>query len=167
MRIAPRIETHKIKLAKRFQHKLPKRTAFIFEDPKDADEFYNYVNTKHDLAHKDVTCNVPFEIDEERFYFSFHEVEKKDKTLNLIPFLIEASLDEKAISPMFEWHHTSRKYHWYIAVTVDDENMNDCLKTNHEKHEIVVDYLRNMRKEYLDTSNYLELLLQNPQAASR
>jgi hypothetical protein len=43
------------------------------------------------------------------------------------------------------------------VITVDDLDMNDALDPNHEKNSVVTDYLRTMQKEYLDTSNYLEL----------
>jgi hypothetical protein len=95
--VAPRIVTDKIVKAKRFKRKLPKQYSFIFRDPKEADEFYSYVNTKHILNSKDVECNVSFSIDKDTFYFSFHEVEKKDVTLNLIPFLFRDTLEEEGL----------------------------------------------------------------------
>lgn len=165
--IAPRIETNKLVVAKKFKRKLPKRQAFVFNDPKDENEFYNYVNTKYERHHNDVECNTPFEIDGAKFYFSFHEVEKKDKTINFLPFVIDTMLDENNIDPILEKHYTSRKYHWYIVVTVDDAAMNDCLNPDHENYSVVIDYLEHMRKEYLETSNYLELLLKKKSIATR
>ena len=49
LRIAPNIDDYKIKVAKKFKRKLPKTNAFIFEDPKEADAFYNYINIKYNL----------------------------------------------------------------------------------------------------------------------
>ena len=46
---APNIKTDKVKLAKRFKRDLPKRYGFIFEDPKEADDFYTFINTKYQL----------------------------------------------------------------------------------------------------------------------
>jgi hypothetical protein len=46
---APKIKTDKVKLAKRFKRDLPKQHGFIFEDPKEADEFYTFINTKYQL----------------------------------------------------------------------------------------------------------------------
>ncbi len=50
--IAPNIEDYKIKVAKKFKRKLPKDYAFIFEDTKEANEFYNYINLKYELNDK-------------------------------------------------------------------------------------------------------------------
>ncbi|WP_042496134.1 hypothetical protein [Algibacter lectus] len=160
VRIAPpTIKTDKVMVAKKFKRKLPKRQAFIFEDPKNANEFYNYVNTKHELQFQDVEFNVPFEVDGTLFYFSFHEVEIPDKTINLIPIIIDAKLDNGGNSPLFEDSYTSRQGNWYIAITVNDEAMNDCLKPNSVYKASVLKYLKQMRLEYLNTSNYLEALL--------
>ena len=46
VKIAPKIEKDKVMLAKRFKRQLPRDHAYIFKDPKEADEFYNYINTK-------------------------------------------------------------------------------------------------------------------------
>ena len=48
VKIAPRFknEDYKIMQAKKFQRKMPRETSFIFKDPKDAGEFYNYINKK-------------------------------------------------------------------------------------------------------------------------
>jgi len=158
LRIAPNIKTDKVMVAKKFKRKLPKQHAFIFEDPKDANEFYNYVNTKYQLNNQDVMSNVPFEIDGDLFYFSFHEVEIPNKTLNLLPITIDAALKSKDWDPMFESSYISRKGSWYLVITVDDTDINDCLKDNYIKREAVLSYLKSMRMEYLNTTNYLEAL---------
>lgn len=158
VRIAPNIETDKVMVAKKFKRKLPKQNAFIFEDPKDANEFYNYINTKYELNHKDVEFNIPFEVEEEIFYFSFHEVEISDKSVNLVPIAVDAVLENKGKDPLFEGGHISRKGNWYIVVVVDDKNMNDCLKPDYLKREAILSYLKSMRVEYLETNNYLEAL---------
>ncbi|MGB0280384.1 MAG: hypothetical protein ACPGAA_06325, partial [Flavobacteriaceae bacterium] len=49
MSFAPNIKTDKVKIAKRFKRDLPKRYGFIFEDTKEADEFYSFINTKYQL----------------------------------------------------------------------------------------------------------------------
>jgi hypothetical protein len=159
LRIAPNIKSDKVMVAKKFKRKLPKRYAFIFEDPKEANEFYNYVNIKHELNHQDVEWNVPFEVDGELCYFSFYEVEIPDKTLNILPIFIDAALQSNDLEPMFEEAYTSRTGNWYLAITVVDDQGNDCLKENYVKREAILNYLKAMRVEYLNTHNYLEALL--------
>lgn len=159
LRIAPNIKTDKVMVAKKFKRKLPKRHAFIFEDPKEANEFYNYVNTKYELNHQDVEWNVPFEVDGELFYFSFYEVEIPTKTLNLLPIFIDAALQSNDSEPMLEDIYTSRDGNWYLAITVADPQMKDCLKENFAKRDAILKYLKAMRVEYLNTYNYLEALL--------
>ncbi|WP_233267608.1 hypothetical protein [Algibacter sp. L1A34] len=159
VRIAPTIKTDKVMVAKKFKRKLPKRQAFIFEDPKNSNEFYNYVNTKYELQHQDVEFNVPFKVDGQLLYFSFHEVEIPNKTFNLIPVILDAKLDHEGYDPLFEDSYTSRQGNWYIVITVNDEAMNDCLKPNNLYKASVLKYLKQMRLEYLNTSNYLEALL--------
>lgn len=158
LRIAPSIETDKVMVAKKFKRKLPKQHAFIFEDPKDANEFYNYVNTKYELLHQDVEFNVPFEIEAKPFYFSFHEVEILDKQLNLLPIVVDTALDNNNINPIFENEHVTRQGNWYLAITVLDDDMNDGLKSDYIYREKIVKYLKNLRIEYLNTQNYLEAL---------
>lgn len=156
LRIAPNIESDKVMVAKKFKRKLPKLHAFIFEDPKDANEFYNYVNIKYELDHQNVEWNVPFEIDEKSFYFSFYEVEIQDKTLNLLPFLIDSALETE--EPVLDGAYVSRKGNWYLALTVTDYDGNDCLKFNYTHREKILKFLRALQEEYLNTSNYLEAL---------
>ncbi len=159
LRIAPTIKTDKVMVAKKFKRKLPKQHAFIFEDPKDANEFYNYVNTKYELNHDNVEWNVPFVIEGETFFFSFYETEIPDKTLNFLPFLIDAKLEQEGIDPLFEDAYVSRKGNWYLAITVADNKMKDCLKPEYIKRESILKYLRDLRIEYLNTDNYFEALL--------
>ena len=45
LKIAPKIEGEKLIVAKKFKRSLPKKHSYVFEDPKGADEFYNYINT--------------------------------------------------------------------------------------------------------------------------
>lgn len=155
---APNIKEDKIKIAKRFKGGLPKQYALIFKDPKDADEFYYFINTKYDLNNESVEDNVPFVIDKKEFYLSFYEAERSTRTLNLLPIFIDAAIDED-VDPLFEDVYTSRKGHWYIALLVTDNKKNDCLTPNHKDRESVVKYLRALRKEYLNTNNYLEAML--------
>ena len=159
LKIAPTIKEDKIKIAKRFKRHLPKQYALIFKDPKDADEFYHFINTKYRLNHKMVEDNVPFTIDGEEYSFSFYEVEKITKTINLLPFFLDAALDNKGYDPVFEDSYSSRKGHWYIALTSFDVGLNDVLDPENENREAIIKYLRDLRIEYLNSNNYLEALL--------
>ena len=145
-------------IAKKFKRKLPKRNAFIFEDPKDANEFYNYVNTKYELNHQDVEWNVPFIVGGKPFYFSFHEVEILDKTVNIIPLVVDTALEKKGWDPMLEDAHVSRSGNWYLVITVSDDEIEDCLREGYEDRAAILKYLRYLRTEYLNTSNYLDVL---------
>lgn len=146
IRIAPNIKEDKIMKANKFKRKLPKQYAFIFEDPKEADEFYNYVNTKFQLDFKDVEWNVPFELDNVVYYMSFYESEIPNKTLNLIPLLIDAKLDQEGFGPMFEDSYLSRNGNWYLILTVNNDVSTDCLHPNYEYRHKLISYFKELRK---------------------
>lgn len=156
LRIAPKIKNYKIIEAKKFKRNLPRDYAFIFKDPKDADEFYNYVNTKYELQYQDVEWNVPIFIDNNEFFFSFYEVEIPTKTLNLIPIIINAKAKEKGNEPLLEDLEVSRIDNWYLALTVFDAELNDCLDPKYKDREKIIHFLENLKEEYLNTHNYLE-----------
>jgi len=84
IRIAPKIKDYQLTKGKRFKKSLPKRQMFVFEDPKEANEFYNYVNTKFKLEHIDVYDNIPFSLANKQFFFSFYEVDIPNKTIKYI-----------------------------------------------------------------------------------
>jgi len=157
-RIAPNIEEDKVMIAKKFKKKLPKRNSFIFEDPKKANEFYAFINAKFKLNDTNVQWNVPFIVHTKTYYFSFYEVEKSSKTINLAPLIIDAVLDRNDIDPVLEDAYTSRIGQWYIVLTVNDRDINDCLKPGYTKRDEIVEFLRQLQKEYLTTSNYKSLL---------
>lgn len=159
IRIAPTIDNDKVMVAKKFKRQLPKQYAFIFEDPKDANEFYNYINTKYQLNHQDVEYNVPFEIDGKVYFFSFYEVEIPDKTFNILPFFIDVFLSSQDFTPIFEDAYTTRIGNWYLAITVRDDALSDCLVDHYENRDDIINYLKDMRVEYLGSNNYLEAFL--------
>ncbi len=161
LRIAPNIKEDKIKIAKRFKRSLPRQYALIFKDPKDADEFYYFIDAKYHLNNETVEDNVPFKIDDKEFSFSFYEVEKIAETLNLIPILIDAKRQSNDNDPLLEEVHTSRKGHWYIVLTSSDGNMNDCLDPDYPDRGLVIKHLRSLRTQYLNTHNYVEAALKN------
>ncbi|CAM4274057.1 hypothetical protein [Gillisia hiemivivida] len=158
LRIAPNIKEEKLIVAKKFKRSLPRKHSYVFEDPKDADEFYNFINTKYVLNHENVEYNVPILINGYEYFLSFHEVEIQTKTINLVPIMIDAGLESKGISPLLEEHQFSRTGNWYIVLTVSDSKLNDCLDPEYGDREVVINYLKKERLEYLATTNYFDAL---------
>jgi hypothetical protein len=159
LRIAPTIKEDKVMVGKKFKRNLPRDYTFIFEDPKDASEFYHFINTKYQRNHNDVEFNVPFYIDDEVFFLSFYEIEIPTKTINLLPIVFDAVLDDHGYSPLFENVEFTRIGNWYLALLVTDNDMKDCLKPNHPSQEKVVQFLRDTRVEYLTTHDYIHAYL--------
>ena len=157
VKIAPNIENHKITTAKKFKRKLPKETSFIFNDPKDDGEFYNYLNAKYSLDHVNVGANTPFKIDNKTYYLSYRETERETKTVNLALAAIDAKRESNGNSRLFEDNYSKRVGKWYILLTVYDGALKNCLKPEHPSNKEVINYLEALRKEYLRTQNYLEL----------
>jgi len=106
-------------------------------------------------------------VDEEQFFFSFYEVEIQDKSLNLAPLVVDvfinAALGQDDIQPIFsdKVDAVSREGNWYIAIEVYNDSENDCLQINSLSREIVLKYLRALKKEYFSTYNYNETLFRN------
>ncbi|WP_422082751.1 hypothetical protein [Ulvibacterium sp.] len=161
LRIAPSIDDYKITKGRKFKKGLPKRKMFIFEDPKDADQFYNYVNIKFGLNDENVYDDVPFEIAGQQYFFSFYEVEIPTKTINLIPLVIDGLLDSADMDPILEDAHASRIGNWYIAIEAYADFDRDCLQENSLSREAVLKYLRAIKREYLSTHNYNEVVFKN------
>ncbi len=161
LRIAPSIDDYKIVKGKKFKRNLPKKTAFIFEDPKDADEFYHYINTKFNLQDYYVDVNVPFYVENNEYFLSFYEVEIPTKTLNLIPIFVDVLLSREDMEPAFEEVHESRQGNYYIALEVYDENGKDVLSNDFPKRDKIIRYLSGLKNEYLSTHNYNEVVFKN------
>lgn len=161
IKIAPKIKDDKVVKAKKFKRKLSKDYAFIFKDTKEAEEFYNYINTKYDLDNESVNANVPFVLDKKLYFFSFSEIEKETKTLNFLPFLVDVALQNNDMEPMLEDTYTSRFGHWYIVLQVFDIYNKDCLHPKYPNRKEILEYLRNLRLEYVNTANYYEALLKD------
>ena len=161
VKIAPKFknEDYKIMQAKKFQRKMPRETSFIFKDPKKADEFYHFVNKNYNLNHKNVGLNTAFQLNGNTYYLSYSEVGKEDENANVGLALLDLVLEEKAGFTMFENNYTSRKGHWYIILTVYDEEVKNCLLDKHPMKSKITKYLRELRQEYLTTHNYEALLL--------
>ncbi|WP_136468152.1 hypothetical protein [Flagellimonas onchidii] len=162
LRIAPIIKDYKITKGKRFKRGLPKKSMFIFEDPKDENEFYNYINTKFQLEDYYVDVEVPFMVNGQKFYFSFYEVEIPTKTINLIPLMIDGILSQTTeMDPMLEEVHTSRIGNWYVAIEIFSDNQKDCLQEDSIFRPQLLAYLTQLKNEYLNTVNYNEVVFKN------
>jgi len=160
LRIAPQFKKngYTIKEAKKFNRKLPREAAFIFADPKDANEFFNFINTKFQLNDIDVDYDVPFKINGTLYFLSFYEVEKATKTLNLIPIFIDGVTENSDLETDLYDNYVSRMGSWYIVITILDKNSNNCLKETNAQRNKVLQYLKDLKQEYLTTQNYEELL---------
>ena len=167
LRIAPNIPDYRITKGESFKKDLPKREMFVFEDPKDANHFYNYVDTKFQLNNENVYDDIPFIIDDQQFFFSFYEVEIPDKTINLFPVVLDvftnAALGNDEMDPIFSGGDAaySRIGNWYIAIEVYSDLEKDCLQINSLSRQAVLEYLRTLKKEYLSTHNNNEVVFKN------
>jgi hypothetical protein len=87
-------------------------------------------------------------------------VEKTTKTLNLLPILIDERLKEKGYDPLLSAYHNSRRGQWYLVLTVSDDALLDGLSPKHPHYNAIVNYLEDLRKEYLNTNNYIDQFFQ-------
>ncbi|NJB71479.1 hypothetical protein GGR42_001941 [Saonia flava] len=166
IRIAPNISDYKLTTGKKFKRNLPKRNMFIFEDPKEAGHFYDYVNIKFQLNDEDVYDDVPFVVDGIQYFFAFYETEIQDKSIPILAALMDVALSRATSSDDYEPVFTPkggvyRKGNWYIAIEVYSDLEKDCLGENSFSREVVLKYLRSLKDEYLSTHNYNEIVLKN------
>ncbi|MBV1922524.1 MAG: hypothetical protein KUG68_00695 [Flavobacteriaceae bacterium] len=159
VRIAPNMKEGKVVKAKRFVKNLPGQNTYVFDDPKDANDFYNYINAKYQISYDDIDGNVPVTIAEKKLFLTLYEVNKETKTVNLIPIIVDAGLEENGYSPILESAEVTRLGKWYIALTVTDEDFNDGLNEDYKIYKEVESYVMNLRKEYLSTTHYIEVFL--------
>lgn len=162
LRIAPSIDDYKLSKGKKFKRSLSKRSMFIFEDTKDANHFYNYINTKYNLDHDNVYDDVPFILNNQQYFFSFYEVDIPDKGVNFLGFILSRSLS--AALKIEDDESTPEGYredNYYLAIEVYSDEEKDCLADDSLSREIVLKYLRTLKKEYLSTHNYNELVFKN------
>lgn len=82
---------------------------FLFKDPKPANEFYTYINTKFQLNDINVYNDVPFSLKDKHYFFSFYEVEIPNKSINLVPLAVDALLARADIDPIMEDHYATRR----------------------------------------------------------
>ena len=163
--IAPRIKTHKVVKAKRFKRDLPKNYGFIFRDPKKIDEFFEFVTAKYDLGVYDFdnAPQISFSVDGKEYFIAIYERERVTTTLNLVPIAADASLQAKDMDPVFENSYTSRKGQWYIILMVTNNDGEDSLNPKFKDHSKVVNYLIDLKKEYLTTHEYVRAYLKRNQ----
>ena len=160
VQIAPEIRDYKITKGKKFKRSLPKRYTYVFEDYKNADEFYYYINTKFQRDDNYVEDNTQITIDNRSYYLSFYEVEKKTKIVNLIPILIERTISGSD-APSEEEIDVIREGTWYIVLTVQDVAFKDALSPSHREQQKVIDYLSKLKSEYFTTTDYYSAYLRN------
>jgi len=156
---APEIKDYKIVLAKRFKRDLPRKYAFVFEDEKNADEFYRFLYWKLGRLNTDIEVNLPFKVGEHTYYMSFHERPKRDVTVNLFSLFIDAVLINQGGEPILDGTYASNDEFWYILITVSDSELKDCLMPSHPKQQEVVTTLKTLKDEYENTHHYVEAYL--------
>ncbi|PVW17393.1 hypothetical protein [Marixanthomonas spongiae] len=159
--IAPNIDGGKIYPPKKFKKHLPQNYVYVFEDPKNANEFFNYINAKFQVVYDDDLGNIPIEIENNTFYLTFYEVERSTQTVNLVPIVVDAKLDQEGHGPILEDAHITRSGSWYIALTVTNEGLKDALKPSYPQHNKVKTYVDALRQEYLTTVEYIEVYLKS------
>lgn len=153
---APNIKTDKVKLAKRFKRDLPKQQGFIFEDPKEADEFYTFINTKYQLP--GIYRKIPLWIDKKPYIMNVYERSRATNTVNFVPFIFDLVLSNEGVEShgFLSSFYSSRWEKWFVIITLTDLKGQDALAPDHAKSEANLLYLRNLQKEYLNTANYME-----------
>ena len=103
----------------------------------------------------------------QQFFFSFYEVEIPDKAIDLFPIALDVLLNKvlgnEDMDPYFSDGNTgySRIGNWYIAIEVYSDFEKDCLYMDSLSREAVLKYLRTLKKEYLSTHNYNEVVFEN------
>ena len=161
LRIAPKISDYKLTTGKKFKRSLSKRQMFIFEDAKEAEQFYNFVNIQFQLKDTNVYDDVPFEINDEQYFFSWYEVDIPNKSINILPILADVVIASTGNAPMLVDSYGSRKGNRYLAIEVYSDIEADCLEETSLSREAVLKYLRALKTEYLATNNYNETVFKN------
>ena len=167
LRIAPKVEDYKVTKGNRFRKGLPEKRVFVFEDPKEEYQFYDYINTKFDLNDHYVDVEVPFQLEGKDYFFSFYEVHISDKAIDLFPMLVDATVNVMLGNEDFgtylttEENSTINNSNYYIAIEVFSNAEPDCLQDNYPNQKAILAYLRTLKEEYLATDNYNEVVFKN------
>jgi hypothetical protein len=99
---------------------------------------------------------VPIVVNGTTYHLSFHEREKKTTFLNLIPLAVDTKLESEGKATLMDEYHTSRTGHWYLVLTVYNDDLQDCLNPDYQERGAIIAHLRKLQNEYIRTSNYLE-----------
>ncbi len=121
----------------------------IFKDPKPANKFHTFINTKFQLNGIDIYDDVPFKLNEKQHFFSLYEVEIPYKTLNLFPLVVDTLFLSAELDLMMEEHYKTRKGNWYVAIEVYSDTGLDCLAADSESKPAISEYFRMFKNEYL------------------
>lgn len=161
LRIAPKIKDFTITEGKKFKRSLSKRQMFIFEDVKDAEQFYNFVNNQFQLNDTNVYDDVPFEVNGEQYFFAWYEVEIPNKSIQILPILADMIVVSTGSHPIFFDSYGKREGNWYLALEVYNDITSDCMAETSLSRQDVLKYLRDLKKEYLATNNDNENVFKN------
>lgn len=154
---APRIENYRILEGREFKKGLPPRQTFVFEDKQDVNAFYDFIDHKFQLGNEQVMDDVPFRVNGHQYFFSFYEVDKSSKTINLFPFLLSvATKSEDREDP-----EMVKNDYYYIAIETYSDLENDCLAVDALSREPVLKYLRKLKEEYQNAQDLDESLSKN------
>ncbi len=153
MRVAPSIEDYEIKVAKKFKKKLPEKYAFIFEDPKEENEFYNYIKEKYNIENEYAWNNILVIINDKNYFLSFYETEKSTNYLNLFNAAAEVAVESAVTGEGTSSGQAKidRESTWYWVVTVLDSETKDCLAPSYIHKKDVLNYLLELKYEYLNS----------------
>ena len=109
-KIAPNYSEGKVVKGKKFIKTFKNRYVFAFNDPKEANAFYTYINYKFQTSYDDDLGNVPIRIEDELAYLTFYELEKTTETYNLFPMMVDGVLSERGVDPVLESQYNFDKY---------------------------------------------------------
>ena len=164
LKIAPQIPDYKVTKGKRFHKQLPKQELFIFNDPKNEDEFFQFLSAKYGAETLETEYYIPFKLNSITYFLSYYEVARNSKTLNFAPILIDAARNgsKKKRKPILEDIYTTKRDDiWYIAISITSTKSADCLNVLYNKQPEVVQYLKKLKHEYLNTHNYEQTKFNN------
>jgi hypothetical protein len=163
LKIAPQIPDYKIAKGKRFHKQLPKQELFIFNDPKDEDEFFKFLSAKYGAETLETEYYIPFELNGTKYFLSYYQVARNSKTLNFAPILIDAARNakKKRRTNLKEFYTTNRDDIWYICISITSEQSADCLNVLYNRQPELVQYLKNLKTEYITTHNYEQTKFNN------
>lgn len=157
LQIAPKIETYRVIKPKRFKCNIPRGYGFVFEDPKEANAFFTYLQFKFRLPANHSFIQIPQLLDQKLYFLSFCEQMRNSKKPNLLPIAIDNVLEANELDPFLQDSYLSRRGKWYVIIRIQDLMNRDALHPKHPSQKPLILYLDSLRKEYIHTHNYWEL----------